>query len=66
MFTSYVKNTDSQDTIIFGDGNQASVPSRETGGKHSSKQERDDDIKTTGTPTYGSLRARRLSQHRGK
>jgi hypothetical protein len=25
MFTSYVKNTDSQDTIIFGDGNQGKV-----------------------------------------
>jgi hypothetical protein len=35
-------------------------------GKYSSKQERDDNIKTTGTPTYGSLWARCLSQHRGK
>jgi hypothetical protein len=25
MFTSYVKNSDSQDTIIFGDGNQGKV-----------------------------------------
>jgi hypothetical protein len=25
MFTSYVKNRDSQDTIIFGDGNQGKV-----------------------------------------
>jgi transposase InsO family protein len=25
MFTSYIKNRDSQDTIIFGDGNQGSV-----------------------------------------
>jgi hypothetical protein len=25
MFTSYVKNKDSQDTIIFGDGNQGNV-----------------------------------------
>jgi uncharacterized CHY-type Zn-finger protein len=25
MFTSYVKNMDSQDTIIFGDGNQGKV-----------------------------------------
>jgi hypothetical protein len=25
MFTSYVKNKDSQDTIIFGDGNQCKV-----------------------------------------
>jgi hypothetical protein len=31
------------------------------GGNHSSKQECNDDIKTTGTPTYGSLRARYLS-----
>ena len=28
---------------------------REAGGKYSSKQERDDDIKTTRTPTYESL-----------
>jgi hypothetical protein len=41
------------------------VPSREAGGKYSSKQERDDNVKTTGTPTYGSLRARCLSHHRG-
>jgi transposase InsO family protein len=34
------------------------VPSREIGGKHSSRQERDDNIKTTGTPTHGSLRPR--------
>jgi hypothetical protein len=38
-----------------------SVPGREAGGKYSSKQERDDDVKTTGTPTFGSLRARCLS-----
>jgi hypothetical protein len=25
MFTSYVKNRDSHDTIIFGDGNQGNV-----------------------------------------
>jgi hypothetical protein len=25
LFTSYVKNKDSQDTIIFGDGNQGKV-----------------------------------------
>jgi hypothetical protein len=25
MFTSYVKNKDSHDTIIFGDGNQGKV-----------------------------------------
>jgi transposase InsO family protein len=42
------------------------VPSKEAGRKYSSKQERDDNIKTTGTPAYGSLRARCLSQHRGK
>jgi hypothetical protein len=35
-------------------------------GKHSSKQECNDIIKTTGTPTHGSLRVRCLSQHRGK
>jgi hypothetical protein len=100
MFTSYVKNRDSQDTVIFGDGNQGkvkgldkiaittehsisnvflveslgynllstlcSMPSRETSGKHSSQQECDDDIKTTGTPTHGSLWPCCLSQHRGK
>jgi hypothetical protein len=31
------------------------VPGRKIGGNYSSKQERHDDIKTTGTPTYGSL-----------
>jgi hypothetical protein len=86
MFTSYVKNKDSQDTIIFGDGNQGKVkglgkiaitaehsisnvflveslgmPGRKTGGNHLSKQERDDDVKTTRTTTYGSLRVRCLS-----
>ena len=25
MFTSYVKNKDSQDSVIFGDGNQGKV-----------------------------------------
>jgi hypothetical protein len=25
MFTSYVKNKDSQDSIVFGDGNQGKV-----------------------------------------
>jgi hypothetical protein len=25
MFTSYIKNKDSQDTIVFGDGNQGKV-----------------------------------------
>jgi transposase InsO family protein len=35
------------------------------GGNYSSKQERDDDIKTTVTTPYGSLQARCLSQHRG-
>jgi transposase InsO family protein len=38
-----------------------SVPGRETCGNHSSKQERDDNFKTTGTPSYGSLRTRCLS-----
>jgi hypothetical protein len=159
MFTSYIKNRDSQDTIIFGDGNQGKVKGlgkiaimtehlmlnvflvellgynflsvsqlchmgynylftnidvsifRRSDGslafkgvlddklylidfskenadldacliakttmgwlchhrlahvKHSSQQECDDDIKTIGTPTYGSLRPRCLSQHRGK
>jgi hypothetical protein len=31
------------------------VPSREVGRKYSSKQERDDNIKTTGTPTLMDL-----------
>jgi hypothetical protein len=62
MFASYVKNTDSQDTIIFGDGNQG----RKAGGKYSSKQKHDDNIKTTRTSTHGSLRAHCLSQHRWK
>jgi hypothetical protein len=31
------------------------VPGRKAGGNYSSKKECDDDIKTTGTPTYGSL-----------
>jgi transposase InsO family protein len=34
------------------------VPGREAGGKYSSKQERDDNVKTTRTPPYGSLWAR--------
>jgi hypothetical protein len=38
-----------------------SMPGRKAGGNLSLKQERDDDIKTLGTPTYGSLRARCLS-----
>jgi transposase InsO family protein len=42
-----------------------SVPSREAGGKYSSYQKCDDDVKTTGTPTYGSLWTCCLSQHRG-
>jgi hypothetical protein len=66
MFTSYVKNKDSQDMIIFGDGNQGKVKGLvcqvgKIGGNHSSKQERDDNFKTTKTLTYGSLRARCLS-----
>jgi transposase InsO family protein len=39
---------------------------RETGGKHLSRQECDDNIKTTGAPSYGSLRTCCLSKHRGK
>jgi hypothetical protein len=50
MFTSYIKNKDSHDTIIFKDRNQGktlcSVSSRETGGNKSSKQECGDDVKT--------------------
>jgi hypothetical protein len=59
MFTPYIKNKDSQDTIIFGDGNQGKVMGlgRKTGGNNSSKQKRDDNVKTTGTSTYGSLLA---------
>jgi hypothetical protein len=56
MFTSYVKSKDSQDSIIFGDGNQG----RKTSGKHSPQQKCDDNIKTTGATTYGPLRTRRL------
>jgi hypothetical protein len=41
------------------------MPGRETGGKHVSQQECDDDIKTTGTSSHGYLRSRCLSQHRG-
>jgi hypothetical protein len=52
--------------VCFQKDNLCSMPSREAGGKYSSKQERDDNIKTTGTPTYGSLRAHCLSQHQGK
>jgi hypothetical protein len=40
MFTSYVKNKDSQDTIIFGDGNQGKV-----GSTHHSKN-----VMTTSRP----------------
>jgi transposase InsO family protein len=32
------------------------MPGRKAGGRHSSQQECDDDIKTTGAPTHGSLR----------
>jgi transposase InsO family protein len=41
------------------------MSSREIGGKHSLQQECDDNIKTTGTSTHGSLWPRCLSQHRG-
>jgi hypothetical protein len=41
------------------------MPGRETGGKHSSQQECDDDIKTTRTSSHGSLWSRCLSQHGG-
>jgi hypothetical protein len=65
MFTSYIKNKGSHDMIISKDRNQGktlcSVSNRETGGNKSSKQERDDDIKTIGASLYGSLRARCLS-----
>jgi hypothetical protein len=37
-----------------------------TGGKHSSQQECDDNIKTTGASSHGSLWTRCLPQHRGK
>jgi hypothetical protein len=37
------------------------VLGKKTGGNHSSKQEHDDDMKTTGAPTYGSLWFRCLS-----
>jgi transposase InsO family protein len=39
---------------------------RETGGKHSSQQECDDNIKTTGASSHGPLWTRCLSKHRGK
>jgi hypothetical protein len=42
------------------------VLGRKTGGKHSSQQECDDNIKTTGATTYGPLRTRHLPKHRGK
>jgi transposase InsO family protein len=37
MFTSYVKNKDSQDTIIFGDRNQACQARKQVGRTHHSK-----------------------------
>jgi transposase InsO family protein len=42
-----------------------SLSGRETGGKHSSQQECDDNIKTTGASSHGPLRTRRLPLHRG-
>jgi hypothetical protein len=49
--------------IANGDGNQGKLKSlgRKIGGNNSSKKKRDDNVKTTGTPTYGSLWARCLS-----
>jgi hypothetical protein len=38
----------------------------ETGEKHSSQQECDDNIKTTRASSHGSLPTRCLPQHRGK
>jgi transposase InsO family protein len=38
---------------------------REIGGKHSSQQECDDDIKTTRSSSHGSLQTRCLHQHQG-
>jgi transposase InsO family protein len=37
------------------------VPGKEVGGNYSSKKECDDNVKTIGTPPYGSLQARCLS-----
>ena len=47
MFTSYVKNKDSQDSIIFGDGNQGKVKGlgKQVGGAHHSKN-----VMTTSRP----------------
>jgi hypothetical protein len=42
MFTSYNKNKDCQDTIIFGDGNQACQAGKQVGSTHHSK-----DVMTT-------------------
>jgi transposase InsO family protein len=42
------------------------VPCKEAGGNYSSKKERNDNVKTIGTPPYGSLQARCLSYHRRK
>jgi transposase InsO family protein len=45
MFTSYVKNKDSQNTIIFGDGNQACQAGKQVGRTHHSKN-----VMTTSRP----------------
>jgi transposase InsO family protein len=47
MFTSYIKNKDSQDTIIFGDGNQGKVKGlgKQVGSAHHSKN-----VMTTSRP----------------
>jgi hypothetical protein len=45
MFTSYVKNKDSQDSIIFGDGNQACQAGKQVGSTHHSKN-----VMTTSRP----------------
>jgi transposase InsO family protein len=42
------------------------LSSRQTGGKRSSQQERDNHIKTFEATSHGPLRTRRLPQHRGK
>jgi hypothetical protein len=45
---------------LFGPVAYVSMSGRETGGKHSSQQECDDNIKTTGASSHGPLRTRRL------
>jgi transposase InsO family protein len=42
------------------------ISGRKIGGKHSSRQECDDNIKTTGASSHGPLWTRCLPQHRGK